>query len=238
MLQSSMANELGRPVEVRAAGSYGELRDQLLATSVEIAWAPAAILAELPEARVVLRALRGGHSRYHSALIARAGRGIALDKLSGLRAAWVDPLSVGGHLLATAHLRALGIEPNLVFAQQDFLGSHRAVVDAVMDGTHDVTAVSTPDADTDAAQKSLSLYAGNAADRLAVIAVTASAPTDALVITSKVPAADAERIAKVLAKKGFLLSAMEAERLERASLDDYRALESLLWRKPKTIRPR
>ena len=42
-------------------------------------------------------------------LIARRGEGASLDRLAGLRAAWVDPLSAGGYLLAVGLLRARGV---------------------------------------------------------------------------------------------------------------------------------
>ncbi|MGZ3422253.1 MAG: phosphate/phosphite/phosphonate ABC transporter substrate-binding protein [Polyangiales bacterium] len=242
LLQTGMSSEIGREVVVRAAETYAELRDAVLSASIELAWAPAAVLAEMQEAHVVLRSVREGHARYHSALIARSDRHVSMATLSGTRAAWVDPLSVGGHLLAVAWLRSQGIEPTLVFEEEKFLGSHRAVVDAVLDGTADLAAVSVPSVEDAQLQKSLAFYAGGAAVALEVVGVTDSAPTDALVITTKLSKAEAERIAQCLLPKkgrspGFLLTAMEAERLERSELADYRELGSLLWRR-KTERPK
>jgi phosphonate transport system substrate-binding protein len=242
LLQTSMSNELERPVEVRGAATYAELRDVVLSASIEMAWAPAAVISEMSEARAVLRSVREGNDRYHSALIARSDRNVHVATLAGKRAAWVDPLSVGGHLLAVAWLRGQGIEPTLVFGEQKFLGSHRAAVDAVLDGTADFTAVSVPSIEDAQLKKSLVFYAGGAASALQVIGVTDSAPTDALVITTKVSVQEAERIAECLLPKkgrspGFLLSAMEAERLERTDLAEYRELGSLLWRRTVSVRP-
>jgi ABC-type phosphate/phosphonate transport system substrate-binding protein len=242
LLQSSLSSLLGRPVEVRGAASYAELRDCVLGATIEMAWAPAAVLAEMTEARAVLRSVREGHARYHSALIARSDRHLSVSLLAGKKAAWVDPLSVGGHLLAVAWLRGQGIEPTLVFGEQKFLGSHRAAVDAVLDGAADLTAVSVPSMEESQLKKSLVFYAGGAASALEVIGVTDSAPTDAVVITNKVSLPEAERIAQcLLPKKGrspsFLLSAMEAERLEATELTEYRELGSLLWRRNVSARP-
>lgn len=238
LLETSLTSELAIEVKVRVALDYEEIQRETLAATVELAWAPAAILAQLTEARAVLRAIRAGHARYHSALVARSGGSVTLANLTGKRAAWVDPLSAGGYLLPLAWLRGRGIEPNLVFDEQTFLGSHRAVVDAVLEGTADVCAVSTPSPDAETLRKALALYAGAAADRLETFGVTDAAPTDALVLTARVDPGVAERVVKKLAPAvgrgrtpSFLLTAMEAERLEPTTLDEYRAVRSLLWAK-------
>jgi ABC-type phosphate/phosphonate transport system substrate-binding protein len=246
LLESSLASELGIDVRVHVAADYGELQRDALANTAELVWAPAAVIAQLDEVRALLRAVRGGFGRYHSAIVARADKRVTVDTLRGLKAAWVDPLSAGGYLLPLAWLRGQGIEPNLVFDQQDFLGSHRAVVDAVLDGKYDIAAVSTPSREEAALQKCLAFYAGGAAERLRVIGVSDSAPCDALIITTKLDAAAADRIVQKLAPirgrtPSFLLTAMEAERLERAPLDEYREMRSLLWAKrsdrPPSRRP-
>lgn len=234
LLESSLAGELGMDVRVRIASDYSDLQRDAVAGYPELVWAPAAVIAQLDDARAILRAVRSGSGRYHSALVARADKKLAVDKLRGLRAAWVDPLSAGGYLLPLALLRGQGVEPNLVFNQQDFLGSHRAVVDAVLDGAYDIAAVSTPSRDPVALQKSLEFYAGSAARNLEVIGVSDSAPTDALVVTTKLDVVAADRVVQKLAPirgrtPSFLLTAMEAERLERASLDEYKEMRSLLW---------
>ena len=53
---------------------------------------------------------------------------MSVDKLRGLKAAWVDPLSAGGYLLPLAWLRGQGIEPNLVFDRQETSGCSEEVV--------------------------------------------------------------------------------------------------------------
>ena len=245
LLESSLTNELATEVRVRVAHDYGELQRDTLAGAAELVWAPSAVIAQLDDARAILRAVRGGHGHYHSALIALGRRKLTLSTLNRARAAWVDPLSAGGYLLPLAWLRGQGIEPNLVFDRQDFLGSHRAVVDAVLEGDYDVCAVSTPSREPDALQKCLAFYAGAAAHQLTVLGVSDAAPTDALVLTTKLEPATAERIANKLIPpptKGrtpsFLLTAMEAERLERGSLDEYRAIRSLLWAKRSELPPK
>ncbi len=236
LLEGSLAGELGLDLRIRVPRDYGELRSDVLARAVDLAWAPSAVCAELDEARHVLRAVRSGHGVYHSAIVARAAAALSVKTLAGRRAAWVDPLSAGGYLLPIAWLRAQGIDPNLVLGSQAFLGSHRAVVDAVLEGNADLCAVSAPTRDEPTLRRALEFYAGAAARELVILGVSDPAPTDAIVITSRVPPDVAERIAnKLLPPQGrgrtpsFLLTAMEAERLERVSLDEYRAVRSLLW---------
>lgn len=234
LLEGSLGHELGVSIDVQVARDYDELAQKTFAKEVELVWAPSAVLAQLDEARVVLRAIRGGHGSYHSALVGRADKRLTPGTLGGARAAWVDRLSAGGYLLPLAWLRGQGIEPNLVLAQQDFLGSHRAVIDAVLDGHYDLCAVSTPSRSPKALETALAFYAGGAASKLSVIGVSDAAPTDALVITNKVDPEVAEHFAERLVPKtrrtpSFLLTAMEAERLERTTLDEYRAMRTLLW---------
>lgn len=234
LLEGSLGHELGVSIDVQVARDYEELAQKTYGKEAELVWAPSAVLAQLDEARVVLRAIRGGHGAYHSALVGRADARLTPGTLGGARAAWVDPLSAGGYLLPLAWLRGQGIEPNLVLKQQTFLGSHRAVIDAVLDGHFDLCAVSTPSRDPKALETALAFYAGGAASKLSVIGVSDAAPTDALVITSKVDPEQAEVFAERLLPRSrrtpsFLLTAMEAERLERTTLDQYRAIRTLLW---------
>lgn len=243
LLSGSLGHELGVTVDVQVARDYDELAQKTYAGEAELVWAPSAVCAQLDDARVVLRAIRGGHGMYHSALVGRAEARLTPTTLNGARAAWVDPLSAGGYLLPLAWLRGQGIEPNLVLERQDFLGSHRAVIDAVLEGHYDVCAVSTPSRDPKALETALAFYAGGAASKLAVIGVSDAAPTDALVITNRVEPELAEQFALRLLPKSrrspsFLLTAMEAERLERTTLDEYRALRTLLWGRRSERPPR
>lgn len=248
LLEGSLSGELGLDVRVRVPRDYGELQSEVLSGAVELAWAPSAVCAQLDDARALLRAVRSGHGVYHSAIVVRADAALSVKTLAGRRAAWVDPLSAGGYLLPVSWLRAQGVDPNLVLDSQVFLGSHRAVVDAVLEGKADLCAVSAPTRDEPTLRRALEFYAGAAARELVVLGVSEPAPTDAIVITTKVSPDVADRITKkLLPPQGrgrtpsFLLTAMEAERLERASLDEYRAVRALLWSRRAdraTSRPR
>lgn len=228
---------LGQPIEVRVAADYAEIQRALATHSVEMAWAPSAVLAQLDSVGTILRSVRGGAAHYHSALVTRADgsvSSVSLASLKGRRAVWVDRYSAGGYLMAIGHLRGLGIEPGLTFREQAFLGSHSAVIEAVLSGDADLTALSTPTRDLAKARASLHIYGPTAMARLQILGISEPAPTDALVITKRVPPALAERLVAKLAPRdgksrapSLLLGAMNVERLELSTHDDYRAARTL-----------
>ena len=63
-----------------------------------------------------------------------------MDKLQGARAAWVNPWSASGYVLARVALAARGIDPRTTFLEERFFGSRDAALRAVADGRFDVTA--------------------------------------------------------------------------------------------------
>jgi hypothetical protein len=63
--------------------------------------------------------------RSRSALLVRSDSFLQLETLGGTTAAWVDRLSLAGHLLPMAWLRERGLEPGKLFGQQLFLGSYQ-----------------------------------------------------------------------------------------------------------------
>src|SRR5262249_23569918 len=61
-----------------------------------------------------------------------------LDGLRGTRVAWVDPYSASGYVMPRIQLAALGVDPRTAFVEQRFLGSHDAVIGAIVDHEADV----------------------------------------------------------------------------------------------------
>ena len=234
LLERSLSNEMGEPVTVEVADDYATLERRVRDAEVELAWTPAAICAEVEDrARSVHKTIREGRSSYRSALVARIDAHLALERLHGLRAAWVDRLSIGGYLLVARHLRDRGIDPDRTFVSQEFLGTHPAALTAVLDGEADVAAVSVPGPQEEHVTQALALHAGRAgAQRLHALAITDAAPNDALVITTALDEARAEALGQRLVSGGgrasALCLAMEAEGFERARPGEYAALRRLL----------
>ncbi len=116
--------------------SYEALAKDLLSGRADAAWAPPFVCArtEAMGVRVLVRGVRLGMSSYRSALVARAGSGLTLERLKGTTAAWVDRDAVAGYLLPVAYLKSQGVEPPRAFAAQHFTGSYRGALEAVLSG--------------------------------------------------------------------------------------------------------
>jgi phosphonate transport system substrate-binding protein len=237
LLEPALCQELGVQVSVEVAPTYGELERRAVAGEVHIVWAPAAVCARLePTARAIYKVVRQGRSTYRSGLIGRAADNLTLSvaKLKGLRAAWVDRLSLGGYLLVADHLRTHGIEPDLVFSSQVFLGSHPAALGAVIHGQADVAAITVSGDDPVSGRMALAMHGGPASRGLTVIALSEAAPTDALLLTNRLSLAEAERISEKLFPAGFararsyLFAVMEADGFERARTNEYKPLLRML----------
>jgi phosphonate transport system substrate-binding protein len=152
--------------------------------------------------------------------------------LKDKRAAWVDRLSLGGYLLAAAHLRKNGLEPDNIFAEQRFVGSYPDALKEVSFGQADVTSVTIPN---DESVDTLAQYAGLAhAERLGKLAVTDATPNDALVFTGAMAGDRAEALAKRLFGSGpelkvpaTLCMAFETEGFVAAAPGEYAKLRPL-----------
>src|SRR5437899_1655815 len=105
-LGQHLRRALGEPVEVEVVSSYADLERRLRDGDVDVAWAPPMLAAEArPRAKLLLKAIRSGRDVFRAALVGRSEDALALDKLEGLRAAWVAPLAMAGYLLPTRYLR-------------------------------------------------------------------------------------------------------------------------------------
>ncbi len=123
------------------AGSYRELADGLVTGAIGIAWLPPIVTVEAMErgaAAVLALPARKGLASYHTAFITRRGGPRTLAECSGRSVAWVDRESASGYVIPRLHLASLGLEPTKLFARETFVGTHPAVVDAVLASRVDV----------------------------------------------------------------------------------------------------
>lgn len=238
LLEASLSNEMGEEVRVSVAEDYAAITRAVRESSAELVWAPSAVCAEIEdEAQSIWKTVREGKSEYRSALVGRADAHLSLEGLAGKRAAWVDAWSIGGYLLVRHHLRERGIDVDTTFASQEFLGTHPAALEAVLEDRADVAALSVPGPTPEHVAQALALHAGRAgAMRLASIVVTDPAPNDALVLTRALDSARARAlVARVFPTAGrgkiaALCLAMESEGFERAQPGEYARLRSLTAR--------
>ncbi|MBL9016864.1 MAG: phosphate/phosphite/phosphonate ABC transporter substrate-binding protein [Myxococcales bacterium] len=135
-LAARLAAKIDRPVVSVVLADYRSLVDTLSTGALDLAWMPpvAFVEAERHGARALAVASRLGKTTYFSAIIARADSDIStLSDLRGKTIAWVDRDSASGYLFALAELvRSFGGTEKL--GRQHFVGSHRAVCEAVADG--------------------------------------------------------------------------------------------------------
>lgn len=111
---------------------------------VNLLWSsPTLVLTapELREAVPLVSSVRQGVAHYHGVLFVRADSPVASPlALRGARVAWVAPTSAAGYIFPQVALAGHGIDPDGLWAEEGFYGSHGAVVRAVLDGAADVGA--------------------------------------------------------------------------------------------------
>jgi two-component system NtrC family sensor kinase len=195
----TLSQRLGKPVLAELARTYQQVAEELAAGAVDMAWATAEQCDHFaPTARAVLRAVRNGRWYYSSALICRAEDPLTLRQLQGKRAAWVDPISTGGHLLALRHLRQHGLNPAELFSEQRFHGSYRQALLAVLRGEADVTSIWTTHPNAHTVNGWLAERLGLEARRLIAFSFTEPHLADGIILTSRMPEADAKALVSAL----------------------------------------
>jgi len=224
--------------------SYEQLERALLSGEVDAAWGPPIVCARVEDAGglAALRSVRYGAVTYRSVVLCRTGDRLDLRHLElrqlepsanaarPVRAAWVDPRSMGGYILARHHLRSRGIEPRRAFVHEKMLGSYAACFQAVLSGEADVTA-------SYASRRGLGYVEllGEHAFELRVLAYTGECPNDALVLSPQLSAADAatlvgglRRLVAHPASLALLASLFGVDNFDRPPAATYSPLLSLL----------
>ena len=127
------------------------------------------------------RMVRHGASTYRAVLFSKAGSKLKtlddLKKADQLRVAWVDSSSATGYIFPKALLLQNKIDPAGLFKNQDFLGSHNAVCQAVLSGKYDLGATFSDDPSTSPVAH---LNGCDDPSSLQIVAVSGNIPTDIL----------------------------------------------------------
>lgn len=194
----SLAAAVGFEVTGRVHANYGEILDAMHAGAVDVAWLPPVIaLRATARGRTLPIALpvRGGTSFFSSALFTKPGSSIKSPvDLYGVSAAWVDRQSAAGYLVVRASLRAQGTDLERAFSTETFLGSHDAVVQAVLSGSVDVGATF---AHLDAAHQRVTRGGWGTATPQ-VIAYAGPIPADVVAASIRMPAPQIRAVQRAL----------------------------------------
>ncbi len=221
----ALSGALGLVVTGRRYRHYQELLDEMHAGELDLAWLPPVVaLKATARGRTIPIALpvRAGASSFHGALFCRPDYPAKNAKeLSGARVAWVDRQSAGGYLVIRAALKAEGVDLTRAFAHEAFLGSHDAVVHAVLAGAVDVGATF---AYLDLKRSVTRAAWGNAAVK--VLALAGPIPADVVAATIRMPVAMIRKVQAALCSGG--------DALTKAGLDLFSA-EAFVPSKPEHL---
>ncbi len=176
-----LSARIGVPVDLAAASRYDELADWISRGMVDVALVPPLAYVRAKERIACLRLLRtmvvGGTVHYSGYIVVRDESPITSARdLAGRRIAFVEPSSASGYLFARHWLGHEGIDPDHDLAGAAFLGSHEAVIRAVLSGEADAGATFQG-----AVQRARQLGLDTAS--LRILAITGRIPLDALVAT-------------------------------------------------------
>lgn len=190
--------QLGIPVKLRVARTYGELTQWIIRGTVDFARLPAysyvVTRRKYPQLRLLARELSDGSEYYHSYIIVRRASGIRrLEDLKGRRFGFVDKQSASGFLYPMQMLLARKIDPPRFFGSISYLGNHINAIRAVLEKRVDAAAIYSTAMIT---ARSIGLDI----TPLVIIAKSTQIPYDAYCVSHRVPLAMANTI------RSFLLS--------------------------------
>jgi phosphonate transport system substrate-binding protein len=185
----------------RSFTSYAELARAIATGDVDVVWTPpiaAALWVEQGIVDFMALPMRAGKLFYHTAFIQRRGAGKTLDKLRGSRVAWVDMQSASGYLVPRIHLASLGHDPSSFFGEEGFHKTHRAVVDAVVNGQADVGATYCQLDGKKVVTAAWTLADGSSIRPVEIVASAGPIPNDAIVGTRSLSTIDRSRFLRFL----------------------------------------
>jgi len=135
---------VGLEIMVKECESYEALTRAVVAGEVDVAWLPPIPLVALERRKAAVPLVsnhRDGSSTFHSVIVAHRVSGMKrATEIVGKRAAWVDPYSASGYVLARIELARLGVDVRTAFPEERFHRSHLAAVVAVLDRRADFAA--------------------------------------------------------------------------------------------------
>jgi len=222
-LSLALAERCGMSVDVVISRDYDALRQAVVTGAVDAALAPPFVCAQVQShVRVPLQVVRRGHSEVAAAFVVRADPSTRLVPRA-LRAAWVDPASVCGHLLPKAWLRVRKVNIERYFVSEAFFGSYAAALRAVVAGDADVCGLHVLPGGA-AFDDAVTAHAPECAGAVRALAVTDAVPGDGVAVSDRgLPLAQA----LVALPADLLWAGLRADALVPAPKDAWAALSSI-----------
>lgn len=192
-----LARTVGVRVEARAAESYADLVRMAARGEADlVALSPLAYVTARDKGarlRVLATPVERGSPTYLGYVVVRADdrRYRRVSDLRGARFAFVERTSASGYLYARSLLREYGLDPDQDLGETSLMGSHPAVIRAVLDGRADAGAIGS----------SLLEVSGEpmgAGQGLRVIGKTARIPFDAYCVRADMDEGTSLRIQRAL----------------------------------------
>jgi phosphonate transport system substrate-binding protein len=200
-LAEYMSDQLGIPVRLLVAESYGSLIEQMVAGEVDLAkLSPLAyvrVRQQIPSLKLIATHVANGTATYSSYLVALQDRGLCIPEgPSGTRICFADPDSTSGYLYPAAYLRSRGLDPESDL-KAEFAGDHRACLEGLFAGRYDIVAT-WAGAIRDARQSGLDV------GELTIVAKTGRIPYDAYCVRPGLDDKIVRRIQQVLLQTNTL----------------------------------
>jgi phosphonate transport system substrate-binding protein len=244
-LLEAVCGELAKRVDLDVSPlvlrSYGSLAEEMKAGKVHLAWAPPLLAIDLERAgsaSVALCSKRAGRVDYQAALFVPAKSSIKKpEDLKNKRVAWVAKESAAGYIFPRLKLTAMGLDPDMLFADETFRRTHEAVVRAVLVGNADVgaTYVSYPtESGNDPGAAPISagwLEAGTGTDEVRVIMTAGPIPADVIAFSRSLSSPVADKLSEALRALGTtdtIRSLLNADGFEPAGTAHFDELRKLV----------
>lgn len=176
-LLESVCRDIGKQVRLVIVTDYEALGRSLLKGTIDVGWfSPFAYVAAKNHGPIVpvVTPVVNGNASYLGYIIAPKGNNYStVDDLRGKHFGFVDPQSASGYVYPKAMLVEQGKDPEKFFGKTSFLGSHKRVIEAVLENVVDGGATYSEAIDS-------AKNEGIAVEKLAILAQTEPIPKDVI----------------------------------------------------------
>jgi phosphonate transport system substrate-binding protein len=243
-----LSRKVGAVVYPQVARSYADLAASMESSSLELAWTPPLVAADLITRRagsVVVVSRRDNSDHYRAVLFTLRDSGLQRpEDLRGKHVAWVDETSASGYVVPAMWLRDHGLPPEDLFGRQSFLGNHGAVARAVLRREVDVGATFA----LFSAGLRATVEAGwteidpKCADDVRMVLNAGSVPADCIMASSRVSEETRDRLAQGFCEQteadaAVFRKALGADGYIRCPSDYVTSLRRLALEASRTRRP-